>query len=76
MSFESLVWGENMAVRASGRGGDGKEETRKRGNGERTEATRRGLICRRDISLIFLCVSGSQTVNMWSSQILDATPVP
>jgi hypothetical protein len=49
VSFECLLCVGYMAERR--RGGDGKEGRRMRGNGERTEATRRGFICRGAISL-------------------------
>jgi len=50
-SFGSLLCVEYMAGReAGGEGGGGKEAKRRRGNGERTEATRRGFIWRRAIS--------------------------
>ena len=80
MSFESLLCcvEYNMAVGPRVReGGDGKKETRKRGNGERTEASRGDLICRKTIGVIYSVSAGSQPVDMCSShKILEATPVP
>ena len=58
VSFAGLLCAENMTVVPQEReGGDGKKEARKRGNGERTEATRRGFIRKRAISYF---LSGSQ----------------
>ena len=68
---------EYMAERYVGRrGGDGIGGRRMRGNGARTEATRRGFICRGAISLSNF-VSGSQSaakhVVIRSSKVM---PVP
>ena len=63
VSFEGRLCAEYMAVRPRGReGGDGRKKTRRRGNGERTEATSRGFICSRAISHILWWESTSKHV--------------
>jgi len=65
-----------MAERVKERkGGDGKRGGRMRGNGERTEATRRGFIWTRAISLSnFVGGRGVTQLNMWSSDPRSLCP--